>query len=301
MWESIDGLSTLIRLATWGIVITLLLGSGLTAFTIVADKKRERLVRKQDSAKDQYIADTNKLAGDANERAGKATQRAEELTQENIKLKGAFDRSTAETLLREEELKAINLATESKLEQERKTRLELEQSLAPRILPFQLGPGDHTSFDVLKPFAGIEVIVGYLPDAEATRATDAVRNVIGLAGWKIISTVPRPDVNMGYFDGVVVETNKRAWLEQDRKKELFAARTLVEFLKSNDWEARVSISTMDDIPKNTIRVIIGFKPNPYFEPEWVKEAKEKSKKMNDEMKKMEQNFPRFPEKPLPPK
>jgi hypothetical protein len=90
MWESIDGLSSLIRVLTWGIVIALLLSGVLTALTIVADKKRERLTRKQDSVKDQYIADTNKLAGDANERAGKFEIEAARLTAENLQLEAAI-------------------------------------------------------------------------------------------------------------------------------------------------------------------------------------------------------------------
>jgi hypothetical protein len=309
MWESIGGLSSLIRLATWGIAVTLVVGGLLTTFTIIADKKRERLVRERDSVKDQYVADTNKLAGDANERAGNANQRAEELAQENVKLRGVFEKSAAETLLREEALKAVNLATESKLEKERKTRLELEKSLAPRSIPLFYNAGK-ANFDPLKPFAGIQVMYEVLPDSEALRAAGSLRQILEAAGWQTISFVPRADVNIGFFDGVVIESvpGGREAVEAKKTPEQAAlwnrmrdaGKALNDFLSSYNWGSRNTFKMPNEakIPLNTIRIVVGFKPSPYFEPDLVKELKEDSEKMREEMKKrqaeMDARFPRIP-------
>src|SRR5260370_13537963 len=120
-WHSIEGLSGFIRFATWGIVGTLLLGGVVTAVTIIADKKREKLQKPEELRREAEIADAKKKAGEANERAGLANERAGK-AEENA---GRANERASEANKRAEELKLQNLATEERLEQERSQRLEM--------------------------------------------------------------------------------------------------------------------------------------------------------------------------------
>src|SRR6266478_5657937 len=155
------------RVSNWNrffLIFAALAASGLVVADVLLDEAGRLLSGTQDElgslrdAKAREDSDNKELKiADANRLAGEANRRAEELAQENLRLKRAIDRSVAETLLREEELKAKNLATESKLEEELKTRLELEKSLTPRELPIIL-EGPKANFDSLRPFAEMQVI-----------------------------------------------------------------------------------------------------------------------------------------------
>jgi hypothetical protein len=109
LWNTIDGLSSLIRFATWGIVFTLITGGLLTALTIIADKRRDKLRNAEDLAKAQRMADSYALAAQANERAGVANQKAAELTVANSEL-------------------------QLQVEQEKLARLKIEQFFSPRTI-----------------------------------------------------------------------------------------------------------------------------------------------------------------------
>jgi hypothetical protein len=146
-----------------------------------SEERARHLLELQVANAQESAAHAQKDAGDANNLAANASERAEELKMEN-------------------------LLTEEKLEAERQTRLDLEASLAPRILPYQIGPQGKTSFDDLKPFSGVEVIIEHVDDAEAERAANAIAQVIKLAGWKIVSLSARRERNIGFYDGVVVES-----------------------------------------------------------------------------------------------
>lgn len=89
-WHSIDGLSSLIRNANWGIALSVLFSFLFTVVVIVADKKREGLTRQAELAKQKEIAGINKLAGDANERAGELEKEAAELKAANLRLEAAI-------------------------------------------------------------------------------------------------------------------------------------------------------------------------------------------------------------------
>jgi len=81
LWDSVEGLSDLIRKANWGIAIALALTLFCTVVVIVADKRRERLTRSADQVKGQLIAETNRLAGDA-------SLSAQKLENANLTLRG---------------------------------------------------------------------------------------------------------------------------------------------------------------------------------------------------------------------
>src|ERR1700723_112706 len=145
------------------------------------DKAKDAQVVSDLSNKDVEISGANKLAGIANENAGKANLKAAEA---NERAEGS-NKIAAEANTRAEELKVQNLATETRLEKERQTRLELEKSLTPRVLKIVSSIDDRATYAPLQPFAGIKVIFNILPDAEAQRAANNIGNLIKFAGWKV--------------------------------------------------------------------------------------------------------------------
>ncbi len=133
-----------------------------------------------------------------------------------------------------------------------------------------------------------------------------------MAGWKTIQFVPRTDINIGFFDGVMIQSlpsgtelaqsmgNREQGILWQRLDE--AGEALEDFLSSYNWEARATfrLPGAAPIPPNTIKIIVGFKPNPYFAPEWVKKAREEVRKMREETKKrraeLDKIFPKPPNK-----
>jgi hypothetical protein len=57
---------------------------------------------------------------------------------------------------------------------------------------------------------------------------------------------------------------------------------------SKDWKARVQTLPHETIPENMIKVTVGFKPNPFFDPEWVKQGEEKYREVMKRVKEMDQ-------------
>jgi hypothetical protein len=191
------------------------------------------------------------------------------------------------------------------LEKEKTKRVEMEKSLARRELPIFIGridsQGKHdTNFEAIRPFVGVNVIIRALRDAEAERAASSIADVCNEAGLKVVSMERRDDLNIGFFDGVTVEPPemkmddlappsdprdiaafwKRPPSDAVRGYEIAngAANALVEVLLSNNWQQARTFPGGKDIPPNTIRVSVGFKPSPYFssEPQWSKDMSQKS-------------------------
>ena len=77
-----------------------------------------------------------------------------------------------------------------------------------------------------------------------------------------------------------------------------AAEALELYLLEKDWEAHATgipdIPNTKKIPANTVKIIVGFKPNPFFEPDWVKQMRDFEKRFME----WEKN-PRGPQ-PRPP-
>jgi hypothetical protein len=48
----------------------------------------------------------------------------------------------------------------------------------------------------------------------------------------------------------------------------------------------------DKIPANTIKIIVGFKPNPLLEPDWVKQGFKDFRKAMEFERQIEKRFPR---------
>jgi len=215
-------------------------------------------------------------AASANERAGKAIIKAAGLEKE------------AATLRRQaEELRQRNLETESrvteanqKLEGERTTRLEMEKSLSPRLLPFKEFTDGTTNIDDLKPFAGIEAVLEFIQDAEAERTALNLAFLLQKAGWKVVASHP---ISSLPWDGVTIGTYMPVLhAERRTSRDDIAASmashdigiVLVRFLRENDWEANLQSDEPGLLSPNTLRVVIGLKPYPYFGSPTSKAAQE---------------------------
>ncbi len=66
LWDSVEGLSDLIRKANWGIAIALALTLFCTVVVIVADKRRERLTRSADQVKERCFGCETQTNGSRN-------------------------------------------------------------------------------------------------------------------------------------------------------------------------------------------------------------------------------------------
>ncbi len=199
----------------------------------------------------------------------------------------------------------------SALGEQLKETTEITQSLSPRIIRYQMGPGDFSTFQELKPFAGTKVIFEVLTDVEARRAASEIAKILNFAQWKISDPVPNPDLWTGYNDGVHIEyemarglpftrfppskdeKGKYESLERCQK----AAQALESYLIGVDWDAWSRPDIENRIPANTLKIVVGFKPNPLFEPDWIKNGKEEHKRMMKELQELEKRLP----SPSPPK
>lgn len=197
--------------------------------------------------------------------------------------------------------KAQTTASEAKesAEKERQTRLEMEKSLAPRTIPLVFG-GGKSNIDPLKKFSGIEMIVEYLPDAECTRAAFNIVQLASMAGWKLVRCEPNLQIDPGlaFPEGVVVrpyssdatsEKPPRDRSDEEQKNETRsnrAADALVEFLDSNNWDATKKLGWKANVPVNTVKISVGLKTLPYFEPKEFKEARDKAKQIERDIRKM---------------
>jgi len=135
--------------------------------------------------------------------ASSATDRASELARENIKLRGEFETKTGKLNLNEQILRRQNLETTGQLERERKTRLELEASLAPRTLPYKwvqgsANSGPTSNIDELLPFKGTTAELEIINDAEARRASSYLAFILQQSGWRT-TEVPETGLNFAFI------------------------------------------------------------------------------------------------------
>jgi hypothetical protein len=231
------------------------------------------------ATKDAGIA--NKAAGDANERAGKLEKEAGE---ERIRASN-IEKDTAL-------LKQQNLATESRLaeanqrlELERMTRLDLEASIAPRAF------GPNIQIAPLKSYAGVEVIFECVPDMEAITAAKLLSEVLMVAGWKQpaeIKILPLTPESLAGLSGVTIYRYFRHLPVVENPHESMsskAAEALESFLSDHDWRVMLYDDTNDSVGPNEVKVHIGMKPTPHFEPALEREIEEKIKQIQRDSEK----------------
>jgi len=162
----------------------------------------------------------------------------------------------------------------TRADQEAVKRATLEKSVARREIARIFRSDGSSNLDSLKPFAGVNVIIEYLPnDIETRRAFPAVEAVMRETGWNVSKPDPNPALESPEFDGVTVgsylpkippETplKERLAKQQAITDALHAAEALIELLKVNNWEVRYDHGASEGLPANTIRVRVGFKSLP---------------------------------------
>lgn len=300
-------------------IVVLVIGGLLTAgLTVWLWRVTNRYQDAVQGDADARIAEANAKASQANAEAAKAN---EGLARSNEKIAaadqhaGEANKRAKELAVKAEELKEQNLATAVELEKERKTRLELEQSLTPRQIALVASKAGKLNIDPLKPFAGIQMFVEILPDAEAERAAGNIIWLTKKAGWNLSSAMFNPELKGPFFDGVIVMpymaprrrlSKPPFWTEEEYAAEEFsreAAEELVNFLKSNNWSAHIGMifpKRDGEIPLRSVKITVGFKPSPYFRPQWVKELEDNSKKIDKEIEDVMRQLRQLPPK-TPPK
>jgi hypothetical protein len=171
---------------------------------------------------------------------------------------------------------------ELELEKEKNAGRKLEKSLARREIPIITsivsGVEVTSNLDPIKPFAGLNTIVEYLPDVEASRATRDLVNAIKIAGWNVVSVETNIELADTFWDGVNCEPymefigrnpDRAGAIRESHRKSVDACNALADFLKSNNWEAKLRTGKPADLPPDTVRIRIGFKsfPRVPLEPE----------------------------------
>ena len=257
------------------------------------------------------IFEADKHAGDAKTSAETARSEAD---------KAKVDAESAEQKAQKARDLAIDAIdkysnAESKLESERRTRVDLEKSLAPRVIRLN-SEKVKAEIDSLRRFARVNVIFELLPDAEAQRAAGNIAALLRAAGFTNISVRINPSMSLSPFDGVLIFRRKffgpGADVMEDKDGSKPASDALLDVLRSNDWEADTRDIKPDrykELAPSTMQIAIGLKPYPYFFPpetkeeilerdkaeQWGRDFEEKMRKEIDRI--MKQNSPTGPTTP----
>jgi hypothetical protein len=275
---------TLVALVGWILVVLGVAGEGIA----------ERYVSQADGLLQEF---TNILLNDAVKETAFAIAQAE------IAKTAAGDANARASGLQKEaeKLRQRNLETEAELEDERKTRLELEATLAPRTISLGKGWGELGNVKSVAAFRGVQFILWSIYDAEARRAAGAILMTLKSCDWVEVSSHASLDLDTP--DGV--ELGYRLYPPSDKSgdRSMAAAEALREYLKDNGW-TDVSMRAMPYDPRqkeqppapaaNTVVIQVGLKPSTYFLPKQWKKLHDQIEDMKD--KALRQRF-RPPTKP----
>jgi hypothetical protein len=124
------------------------------------------------------------------------------------------------------------------------------------------------SIDPLKPFAGYQAIIEFVPDAEARRAALNIAASLEQANWKVRDPTPVNSIN----DGVDVQpfegpSDSSMWGAHIRSSK--AADAIVDFLHSYNWQARRGLLVDEHnalihdpkiVPPDALRIRVGLYP-----------------------------------------
>jgi len=264
---------------TLGIAGELWVGASIALINGKLRTKNEELRSKSG----QLIALLTEEAGDAKtsaEDAGLASSRAERsATLANDAARRALDediKAEAET----QRLHQQGQSLQATLNEEHRKRMELEKTVAPRLIwdvsVFVPPHGSISTVDVLRKFAGMSVIIESIPDWEARRAAGNLAQLLKDAGLLIERTdVAEKDLP----DGVTVDAYTPS--DDPKKREEYmrladwhksadAADEIIAFLEANDWGVKWGLSAPDELRIDEVRIRVGFKPAPYFQPAMAK-------------------------------
>ena len=170
----------------------------------------------------------------------------------------------------QQELELANVRKEAaqaneKAENERLTRIKLEESLAPRAITIT-----NKTNDELKLFAGTKVFMLSVDDQEARSLVGQLRVLFDMAGWNIIGTAqtksPLPDW---------VEILSRTMTKGFDTPPNPAAELLGYQLKDCNIQTQTHQALTvwpEGVPDDAVFVQIGLKPQPYFTDKMMEES-----------------------------
>lgn len=232
------------KLEHWNNLVNAL-GIGLIAATLVIGIVSNRLNLRLNKAKDRLAAEEKMVS---EEKIAAANAIGESAKADAAKAQEGIAKAHEKT----EELRKNNLILESKVEEERSSRIELEQAVSPRIME------QYKTSEALKILTGVTAIITNVPDLESQKMAGQLTATLNMAGWKIqFSPYDPKEV---YSDGVIIEKNVGAVPKEDIAPK--AAELLLTQLKNNKIECRTHPTI--DLPPNTIVVKVGFKPYTFF-------------------------------------
>ena len=177
MWSSSEGLTTIIKIANWGMALTILATFALTVFTIIATNRRETFLTAADRAQEERISAANKIAGESNQLAGEA-------------------------MVEQERLRTNNLELQRTLEQERIERLRLEERFAPRSISAEQM---RQAINALRSATQMEVSIRATNStSESSRYADQIRTVFLAADWTAPAVFHEVVAGIEALTGVIV-------------------------------------------------------------------------------------------------
>ena len=261
----------------WTLVAVGVAGEGLTEYFVNESETNIREVDEAGLKEAQNDANRAMEFAGLNElEAGKLHKKAEDEATARVQLQGKVTAANE----RVEELRKANNKAAADLEAEERKRVELEKTVAPRRIE-RMTVGNVSTIDVLKKFAGTRFIIECIPDWETRRAASNIEGTLNNAGWKLESTTI---VAKNLPDGVTVQSYlgpgttisepegwkalHDEWDGDDIKDELIA------FLIANDWQVEAGFPDRNELKVGEIRILVGFKPAPYFDPDAIKQFKE---------------------------
>lgn len=173
----------------------------------------------------------------------------------------------------------VNQRLEERLEKERATRLELEQTIAPRMLsPEEIGKMGAA----LRKYGRTKVKIVALTDGEVMRTARDIVGIANAAGWEIVAFDRTTEV-FGFRDGITVHA-RHSYDPEDTGTSRAAGIALVGQLLEHKIECIFNPERIEQ-PVNTVVVMVGFKPPTYFLPA----------EMKARLKQMEERLKRFAE------
>lgn len=156
-----------------------------------------------------------------------------------------------------EEMHKKNLETELRLEEEKRSRLALENSIRPRGLVFT-----GLSLERLSKFKGTQYVLQYVADGEVERLANQIKYALRASDW--VEVLP-PIITNSEPNLVRIET------KSDINDSAFAAGEIASYLEANgidtmrgDFFSKQQESALGLVPDGAIKIRIGIKPDNYF-------------------------------------
>ena len=196
---------------------------------------------------------------------------------------------SAEVAKEADDLLKKYLAAESQIARMDAARLELEQTLAPRIITMIWDKGK-SNLEPLRVFRDRPFKLEYLPDTEAIRAASSLRDVFTSGGMKFESAKVKPDAFDVFFDGVTIYV-PTALTGEENQRSFDTGEKLKAFLEGFGWQQiKWMHADKGELQPGEIKVVVGFKPSPYFRSEEEKEADKERLKMKRYAEEMERQL-----------